>query len=122
MDKDQKIGQILVKDASYTRHQAAYCFIDAQPTVKPAPSSGLQGGVQDFFKRFGNLYYLLVKVFAPVVSSGQFKKTCRDVLNRYTDQAIILKKSGFTSDTTYLPYLSLPPSPRRDCFLSSKMA
>ena len=51
---------------------------------------GFLGYLQTFLKRKGKLYYLLLDLFAPVLSSFAYRKAIRRLLNKYGQESIVV--------------------------------
>ena len=90
MSKRDKIISIIKKDLNYTIQNNAFCFLSGDRKSQDTSGSGILGIMQDVLKRYGKLYYLLLKIFAPVYGEKLYKKKIEKVLREYDESNIIL--------------------------------
>ena len=90
LDKSKKILQILIKEKSYTIVNRAYCFLNDNEFQGHTAESGFLIWIQSKIKRSGKLYYFLLKIFGPVVSSANFIKCCKKYLGKYGGESVVL--------------------------------
>ena len=90
MSKRGKIISIIKKDIDYTVQNNAFCFLPGDRKAQDTAGSGLLGKVQDVLKRYGKLYYFLVKTFAPEYRDKSYKKKIEKLLEKYDESNIIL--------------------------------
>lgn len=88
--KSAKIERILRQEPLARLSSGALCFLPGAREPKDTAGGGLQAHVQDFFKRHGNLYGLLVRLFGPVYAGGAYQRGVREMLVRYTEADTIL--------------------------------
>lgn len=74
MSKRDKIANIIKKDMDYTVQNNSFCFLTGDRKSQDTAGSGLLGRMQDVLKRYGKLYYFLIKTFAPVYGERSYKK------------------------------------------------
>jgi len=89
MKKRDKINGIIKKNVHYTVQNDVYCFLPGDRKSQDTAGSGMLGKTQDVLKRYGKLYYFLLKVFAPVYGKRLFKEL-EKVLENYDMSRIIL--------------------------------
>jgi SAM-dependent methyltransferase len=90
MNKKDKIISIIKKDLNYTIQNNAFCFLPGDRKSQDNTGSGLLSIMQDVLKRYGKLYYLLLKIFAPVYGERLYKKKIEKVLEEHDESNIIL--------------------------------
>lgn len=90
MSKRDKIISIIKKGLNYTVQNNAFCFLPGDRQFQDTAGSGLLGKMQDALKRYGKLYYFLLKIFAPVYGEKSYKKKIGKVLEEYDKSNIIL--------------------------------
>ena len=83
MEKAQKIDLIIKRDNTININQSIEC-----QEIKADTS--LFASLQSLLKKNGKLYYLLLKLFAPVLSSFSYYKTIKRLLKVYGQEHIIL--------------------------------
>jgi SAM-dependent methyltransferase len=90
MAKKDKIQKILIKDAHFTVENNSYCFLPGDRTPQQTAGTGLLGKVQEWLKRYGKVYYSLLKLFGPVFTSLAFRRAIRQCLDKYTENHVIV--------------------------------
>jgi SAM-dependent methyltransferase len=97
--KADKIKKILRIDRSYTLQNRAICFLPGNRLPQKSSGSSLLGRIQNTSKRYGKLYYALLFVLSPVLSSQAHRRTLRHMLEAYQQEHVIL---NLGSGPTYL--------------------
>ncbi len=67
-----------------------FCFLPGNGSVEPTAESGFQWKIQNILKSYGRLYYLLIKIFSPVLINPFSQKKIRKVLKNCDEKSIIL--------------------------------
>lgn len=88
--KIQKIDQIRIPDRPFTRQNNAFCFLQEDLRPDKSTGSGLLADFQKFLKKFGKLYYFLLKIFAPVLLSTKYQGQLKSLLARHDETKIIV--------------------------------
>ena len=65
------------------------CFLPGDRTPTNSAGNGFQAAIQEFLKKFGHLYYLLITIFSPVLLSTYYHHL-KTLLNRHDQQKIII--------------------------------
>lgn len=97
--KADKIESILKPDEKYTVQNRALCFLPGDRLPRLSAGQGFLGKIQDVMKRHGRIYYTLVYLFGPVLSSRRHRKRLKKLLAGYDVKDIIL---NLGSGPTYL--------------------
>ncbi|HBN26094.1 MAG TPA: hypothetical protein DD405_01330 [Desulfobacteraceae bacterium] len=90
MTKKYKIKKILISDSTYSLQNKSLCFLSGNRLPIHTAGKGLMGRIQDRLKRWGGIYYSLLKFFGPVTGSLAFKKEKQKCLSKYTSKHIII--------------------------------
>jgi len=88
--KKQKIDQILIPERLFTIRNHTFCFLPGDRNPENSAGSGLLADIQEFLKKFGKLYYFLLRIFAPVVTSAKFHAGLKSLLARHDETKIIV--------------------------------
>ena len=81
--KKQKIEKICLPNRPYTIQNNAYCFLPGDRKPVNSAGSGMLACIQEFIKRYGRLYYYLLKLFAPAMASGINQSRLKSMLARH---------------------------------------
>ena len=65
------------------------CFLPGAQTPTNSAGNGFLAVIQDFLKKFGHLYYLLITIFSPVLLSTYYRHL-KTLLARHDQQKIII--------------------------------
>lgn len=87
--KKEKINKIRIPDQPFTLQNNAMCFLPGSRTPANTAGNGFMAIVQEFLKRFGHLYYLLITIFSPVLLNTYYHHL-RPLLARHDQQKIII--------------------------------
>lgn len=90
MNKSDKIRAILDPAMPCEASGGRFFFPSGMPSARATAAPGLFGKVQDFFKRFGGLYYFLLHALSPVLPSRLYRQTLAALVAEYGDEAVIL--------------------------------
>lgn len=74
---------IIKKDNTVNGNQSIKC-------TEIKADTGLLASLQNFLKKNGKLYYLLLKLFAPVLASFAYRKSTKRLLRKYDREHVIL--------------------------------
>ncbi len=88
--KRQKIKSILKSSKPYSFQNNKFRFMDADRLPRTSVGGGFIGGIQEFLKKFGRLYSLLLYFLSPVQSSMAFRRTMRDMLRSNGEDRVIV--------------------------------
>ena len=77
-------------DKTCTIQNNAFCFLQGDRRPDNTAGSGLLGKIQEKIKQHGVFYYLLLKIFAPILLTRQCKRTLDSLLDSYDETAVIL--------------------------------
>ncbi|PIE67718.1 MAG: hypothetical protein CSA23_02775 [Deltaproteobacteria bacterium] len=88
--RTEKIHKIIKKDRPFTQQNQALCFLAGNRIPTLTAGDGPMGRVQEWLKRWGRLYYLLLYLFAPVMPSRAFSNHKRRCLDDYGEEQVIL--------------------------------
>jgi SAM-dependent methyltransferase len=78
--KSEKIRSILKKGRKFSMQNRAFCFITGDRMPGGTAGEGLLGRVQDWVKKYGRIYYLIVYIFAPAIPSFAQRSRMADLL------------------------------------------
>jgi SAM-dependent methyltransferase len=98
-NKINKIKLIRRPDREFSIQNNAFCFLPGDRRPENTAGNGLLSRIQEFFKKFGKLYYGLMIFFAPVIESPKYKKKLKSLLNKHDKTATII---NLGSGPTYL--------------------
>lgn len=87
--KKEKINKIRIPDQPFTLQNNAMCFLPGNRTPANSAGNGFLAIVQEFLKRFGHLYYLLITIFSPVLLNTYYHYL-KTLLNRHDQKKIII--------------------------------
>lgn len=88
--KAKKLDRILRKDKSFNIQNGALCFLPGDRLPEDTAGDTFLGKIQNFFKQYGSLYYSLVKIFSPFISSQSYQKTVKGLLKKYGEEHVII--------------------------------
>ena len=74
----------------FTTQNNTICFLPGDRSPLKSAGEGLLAKAQDILKKNGRLYYLIIKIFAPVLSTTACRKKLKSLLNRYGENHIII--------------------------------
>ena len=77
-------------EKSFSLENQAFCFLPGDRRPGKSAGSGLLANIQIFLKRFGSLYYFLLKIFAPVLGTTRCKNQLKFLLANYDKEKIIV--------------------------------
>ncbi len=88
--KRHKIEKILKPDRPFTTQNNAFCFLTGNRIPINSAGNGVLAAIQEFLKRFGYFYYMMIRLFSPVMPSAAYKKQFNDLLANYDPTSIII--------------------------------
>jgi SAM-dependent methyltransferase len=94
MNKSEKIKKIISGSQKYTIQNNSYCFLPGNCLPEETAGKGILGKLQGFLKRFGWLYYFLLHLFGPVISSSIFRKLIKQNFAEYINEKAIVLNIG----------------------------
>jgi len=88
--KADKIRGILKEGDRGSFKNGRFRFLPGSELAEATAESGLQWKVQNILKSQGRLYYLLIKIFSPVLANPFSQKKIREMLRNFDEESIIL--------------------------------
>jgi SAM-dependent methyltransferase len=88
--KKKKLDEIRILDKPYTFQNNAMCFLYGNRAPVNSAGNGFLADVQEFLKKFGQWYYLLVGIFAPVFLSKAYHSRLNNLLAKHDQTKIIV--------------------------------
>lgn len=97
--KEEKIKKILRRGEEYKIQNGTFCFLPGDRMPRKSAGSRLIGKTQDLLKQYGKLYYTLLYVLSPVISSSAYRKNLKGLLAAYGEEHVVV---NLGSGPTYL--------------------
>ncbi len=94
MRKNDKINTILHENRQYSTINGCRCFLEKEQFAENSAGTGLLAFIQTRFKKVGKIYYFLVSLFGPVLSSSYFRKQIKEHLNIYSSNDSVIVNIG----------------------------
>ena len=88
--KKEKLNIILSPQKKYTIQNNTICFLPGNRLPVKSAGEGLFANIQDIIKRYGQLYYIIVNLLAPILPSLEYRKKLKSLLRQYTEKHIIV--------------------------------
>ena len=87
--KTEKINKIRIPDRSFSLQNNSMCFLPGNRIPANSAGNGFLAVIQDFLKKFGGLYYLLISIFSPVLLSSYYHHL-KTLLKRHDQTKVII--------------------------------
>lgn len=90
LSKNEKIRKILKPNEKHSIQNGSFCYLSACGYSQDTAGKGFLGWLQGTLKKYGNLYYTLLKIFSPVLPSRSSRKKFQELLAIHGEEHIIL--------------------------------